>query len=261
MTLGDHLPNIYKRWVDPALLAMKAEEPLSTCVSCPMCQLKSGEAFLNSTKCCTYYPFVPNFLIGGILSEGQEGATRIKALLRRRQWVLPIGLVAPPSYQERYLAKPADAFGRDPDFICPFFVSQTGGCSIWKWRDSQCSTYFCKPDPNGIGDDLWSSVRECFYSIELQVSQDLMLEKGYTVQEIENCLKWVKALGRNTRADCEYDMGSVLWSQMWLHHHDEIELFFLECYKIAVNNSLQYQRLFQESTERLCHLLKAKSPV
>jgi Fe-S-cluster containining protein len=89
--------------------------------------------FRPSLKCCTHHPTLPNFLVGGILASGGEGAA------------LVVELLFPEA--SRWLKERPSGFGRDETCRCPFLLEE-GRCGIWKHRYSVCATWFCQHVPS-----------------------------------------------------------------------------------------------------------------
>lgn len=237
--LKNDLPALYANLLPREFLEQDSSETLATCDDCRMCKPElarqtlaggSAETFLPSTKCCTYYPFVPNYLVGGILRAGGDGAEEIKNLLRRRQWILPIGVIAPPGYQKKFTDKRPAEFGRNADFLCPFY--RAGRCAIWRFRDSECSTYFCAHQTGAAGRARWFRIGEQLFQVQMTLTQELLLQKGFTWPEIEANLSLVKITDWAGAADkMSYEMTATQWSRYWQHRADTAESFFRECYE------------------------------
>ena len=240
MLLAEQIPQIYQNLLPKEFLGLKAAEKKASCSNCYMRRPQEKRPFEPSTKCCTYYPFVPNYLVGGMLAENSEAGQRMRTLILDRQWILPIGVVAPPSYQVKFQNKHMDDFGRDVDLVCPFYKSLSGQCGIWQWRDSQCSTYFCAYDNEKTGPQFWLSIQQFLYEVEMLLSQECMLQKGFALKEIEENLKWI-FIEQGTVPVKPYIMPSLDWSQFWQHHHDEIERYFIDCYKLVVEHKAKFK--------------------
>ncbi|HYL82493.1 MAG TPA: hypothetical protein VEU07_16870, partial [Candidatus Acidoferrum sp.] len=68
------LPPLYGRWMDDLLPGPIPRETAATCDDCAMWpgpgdQPRSDFFFLPETKCCTYIPTLPNYLVGRILED------------------------------------------------------------------------------------------------------------------------------------------------------------------------------------------------
>src|SRR5688572_24082023 len=111
---------LYSRWMRESLGASFAPEPRATCADCAMCRPAPGgdvaPIFDPALKCCTYYPNLPNYLVGHGL---REGSPRLRAQIAARRGLTPLGLDASPSYALRY-GETAQHFGVDPALRCPY---------------------------------------------------------------------------------------------------------------------------------------------
>ncbi len=262
--LIEQLPPLYADLLPKEFSETSVREEIATCSKCRMCEggtgtYKSSQApvggsaapFLSSTKCCTYYPFVANYLVGGALASDPNADHPFRILLRDRQWVLPIGVVAPPSYQKRHREKKAEEFGRNADLVCPFYVSSKGHCGIWQWRDSECTTYFCESSYGKMGEVFWREVAEFLFQTEMLLSQDCMLEKGFSSQEIDGVLKFIKSNGEAR----PYSLSALEWNEFWQHQSLKVEKYFVECYEMVLDRKPQYRsdilRLYRQFGDRL----------
>ena len=148
--LYNKLPSLYHTLL-PGLAQLEVPaETFATCDNCVLCQ-KDGSPYLG-TKCCTYYPELPNYLVGGILQderpEMQEGKRRLRSILASRLGVTPYGLIHP--FQYALLDKTIrDSRKNQYDWTaeevatlrCPFY--NQGWCTVWDYREHCCSTHFC----------------------------------------------------------------------------------------------------------------------
>lgn len=240
MHLASQIPVIYEKLLPVRFLALDGSEKKANCSNCYMRRSEEKKPFLESTKCCTYYPFIPNYLVGGMLYENLEASKSMRNLIRDRQWILPLGVIAPPSYQLKHQNKHIDEFGRNSDLVCPFYISQKGQCSVWKWRDSQCSTYFCTYD-NPSGPERWSKIQQFLFDTEMLISQECMLQKGFNLAEISQCLKWVRYSELNDPVK-PYNISALDWNSFWRHQQDSIEAYFIDCYKQVLAKSEDFKR-------------------
>jgi hypothetical protein len=245
--LKNEIPALYEKLLPQAFLEQNASENLATCNDCRMCkpdlaakttQLDplNKSTYSPTTKCCTFYPFVANYLVGAALASGGEGAERLRTVIRARQWALPIGLVPPPSYQKKFTDKRPEEFGRNFDFLCPFFMSGgeiKGGCAIWKFRNSECSTYFCAHEEGEIGQTKWAAIGDTLFTTEMKLSQECMLQKGFDWQEVEANLPYVKMATARDLKDFEkpFEMDAVTYHKFWQHHSGDPASYFIDCFQ------------------------------
>ena len=232
------LPEIYSQLLPEAFWQLSRVEKSAHCADCVMCK-SSQKPFLKETKCCTYSPFLANYLIGGILlSAPSVGQKRIQNKILYREWALPIGLVASPNYQRQFQNKSKEDFGRRFDLKCDFYISSSGECAVWKWRDSQCSTYFCRYDqPDGA--TFWSQIQTYLYDIELHLAQLCLLEAGFHQNEIEENLRWVYLQNEVENQAFQAEVTALKWTEFWQHQQDRIEEYYKKCYIWVQQNQSQ----------------------
>lgn len=119
--------------------------------------------FRPDAKCCTFHPLLPNYLVGAILADEradmQEGRRRVLERIEMGIGVTPCWL-APPRKADMFLkAARRYAFGRSLVLLCPFFERSLQNCTIWRHRESVCSTFFCKHEHGADGVAFWTAVR------------------------------------------------------------------------------------------------------
>lgn len=186
------LPPLYAAWMDQLLAGPIPRETDATCDDCAMCSTETSpragsEIFYNpATKCCTYIPALPNFLVGRILSDDDPALARgrktVDERLRSRLGVTPLGIEMPLAYEFLYQHASAKAFGRSEALLCPHYVAEESGrCGIWKHRPGVCATWHCKYVRGAVGSKFWQSLlqllgvveeslsRWCVYTLEIEV--------------------------------------------------------------------------------------------
>jgi Fe-S-cluster containining protein len=187
-TLLDALPSIYRPLLGAPFDRPVPEEHKATCASCPMVSGSCGAAvrpvdgvdrsFRADTKCCTFHPRLPNYLVGAILDDANpaaaEGRRRVEARLASRVGVEPEWLHPPRAFQLLY-DESRHAFGRARGLRCPFYADE-GSCTIWAHRDAVCSTYFCRYAAGEDGRVLWTVVKEAISLVEIQLARAALLE-------------------------------------------------------------------------------------
>lgn len=140
----------------------------TTCDNCAMWpgpgeQPRSDCFFLPETKCCTYFPALPNYLVGRILEDGDPafaaGRATIEKRIEARIGVTPVGLATPPVHSLLYQQSRPLAFGRSRRLRCPHYQEETGGrCGIWRHRNGTCATWFCKHVRGAVGLRFWQAL-------------------------------------------------------------------------------------------------------
>jgi hypothetical protein len=169
---------LYASWIEQLLDGrLVPDEPQATCSNCSMCKppdvmTAQDRIFNPSTKCCTYIPVLPNFLVGGILQDDDAGFAESKSLFQRegeKLIVSPAGVEPPWHYWWHYYEKP---FGEIERLRCPYYIESDGGlCGIWKYRNSRCTTWFCKYDRGVFGLNFWSALSDLLVCVERKLSE------------------------------------------------------------------------------------------
>jgi hypothetical protein len=188
--LRDALPPIYRDLLGEPFAEEVPAESKATCASCAMLEGGCGGAavppvdgrsrfFRPDTKCCTFHPRLPNYLLGAILASDDpalaEGRRRIAARVASRVGVTPEWLHPPRTFTLLYDGA-RGAFGRAKGLRCPFYEAEGGGCTIWAHRDAVCSTYYCKYVAGADGRRLWTAVKELVSLVEIQLARGALLE-------------------------------------------------------------------------------------
>jgi hypothetical protein len=164
------LPPVYRHLVSGFFDRPKVKETRATCATCAMCD--HGEAspvemeFFNpDTKCCTFWPILPNYLVGAILSDNSpelaEGRRRIEAAIARRIGVTPHQLTRPRKLS-LLMTGYGESFGRAKSLLCPYYdaTNPEGTCSIWRHREVICLTYHCKYSGGMRGFEYWDALKD-----------------------------------------------------------------------------------------------------
>ena len=181
------LPPLYARWVDDLLTGPIPHETEATCDDCAMCAkegrtLGDSHFFRPETKCCTYVPALPNFLVGGILAEEDAamaaGRASVEERIRAGLGVTPLGVATPPVH--RLLRESGGAvFGRAQALRCPHYRDEDGGrCGIWRHRNAVCATWFCKHVRGAVGMRFWQSLNRLLGTVETTLAHWCLLELG-----------------------------------------------------------------------------------
>src|SRR4051812_32253399 len=128
--LLDALPSLYGNLLPELFAKGIPAEAKATCANCAMCQPRDdGESpssaveavdgqnrfFKPDTKCCTYHPRLPNYLVGALLADSSaemaEGRRRMEEKIASGIGLTPQWLRAPAKYSLLY-ANQRTAFGR-----------------------------------------------------------------------------------------------------------------------------------------------------
>ncbi|HEY4001236.1 MAG TPA: hypothetical protein VGO93_20360 [Candidatus Xenobia bacterium] len=165
------LPPLYARWFDDFLDLPLEEETEATCDDCAMCRsspvLGAPPNYAPNVKCCSFWPTLPNFVVGRILQDSGTGPDRVAGRLTDQVGVTPLGIGPSPAYQALYAKLQPASFGRSVALRCPYYVDEgSGSCSIWRHRESVCTTFFCKVVRGAAGNGMWQAAKSTLARLE-----------------------------------------------------------------------------------------------
>lgn len=189
-TLRDGLPPIYAKLLPAFFDVPIVEEPKATCSNCAMCAPSNPAPgvtyFRPDVKCCSYQPSLPNYLVGAILADPdpalEEGRRRVRAHIASRVGVTSRWLAPSRKRTAIFRAARASSFGRSTLLRCPFFGSD-GGCTIWRHRESVCSTFFCKYAAGADGQAFWRALEAYLRRVERALAHHAVETIAPSLQE------------------------------------------------------------------------------
>lgn len=141
-------------------------------VDCSQCQMEF--------KCCTYRPFIANFLVGAFCDD----ETLFNQELFNEWDFLIVGLSPNLKYRKYFFKKGKWGFGTDSHLLCSFYEKKNGGCRIWKARPAVCRTFFCKSSYNEGGAFYWKSAEEFTWRLEWVLLEEFLYHKGWSLEEV-----------------------------------------------------------------------------
>lgn len=178
-----YFPDIYKDILPSFFNQTTDKENIADCNNCIMLSdtenMQGREYFSKISKCCTYQPNIPNYLVGNILKYGNpEGKKLIREYIGNGVGVSPKGLTAGETYKLLYEKGKKFAFGKSEKLICPFYDKEKGNCNIWNARPAVCSTFFCRHNKGYKGEDFWYAVRKYLLNTEDCLSDYALFKNG-----------------------------------------------------------------------------------
>jgi hypothetical protein len=185
----DVLPLLYARWANEFLNRPIPAETEATCGDCAMLSDEHGKSpaaapFFNpDTKCCTYLPVLPNFLVGRMLADDSRefahGRASLEARLASGVAVTPSGIGRSETYDLLYVTKGKSLFGHERSMRCPHYLDENGGqCGIWRHRAAVCATWFCKYNRGAVGQRFWQALHRMLSAAERHLSSWCARELG-----------------------------------------------------------------------------------
>jgi hypothetical protein len=252
--IQDDLPSLYKKFFPSFFQLHVPEENFATCFNCSMAYNEENKkdnqgrlTFAVDRKCCTFYPNIPNYLIGGILSDKDplmdEGKKRIRERIKNGRGVSPLGIFAPKLYTLKYTNRTNSSFGNSGNLLCPYFEKSTGGCTVWKYREGVCSTWFCKTSTGQAGKDFYNTLNSYLnfiqgalikyvahqinvpylrHLVQAQDTSNLDYTKNISAEELDGL-----PVSENER------------KSTWGLWYEKEEDFFIKCYQLTTNLSTE----------------------
>ena len=175
-------------------------------VACSPCE-GQAKGYSLSYKCCTYFPFLANHIVGGFTEEHLEKLSSAGGLITH------LGIHPSKQYREQFALS---RFGTNDDLSCPMYKG--GQCSIWSTRPVECQMYFCsKPGEHKV----WKQAKNFANEMEMGLSQLSALYAGANLKQIQwsidvfshNESKYSLQEMLSFYRDCHaiYQQNSVLW--------------------------------------------------
>jgi Fe-S-cluster containining protein len=245
-------PELYSAWLSQRLPG-SVGETLATCDACAMVKpsglTRDPGPFKAHLKCCTYFPYVPNFSLGAMLNEKPE-VVRVRLQTAEAQGVLlPLGLFASPERQSLLEELGSEGFGKTDELLCPFYDSVGNVCSVWRQRPGVCTTYFCKSDRGASGLEFWSDVESYLNHFEWAMASEVFSRLGFTDDDMEMC----KATMICDELEEREHFVRAAWGD-WIERKEEFfKLCFAQALKITpadVGNLLDDDHLALEESLR-----------
>lgn len=190
------LPSCYRHLLPAFFDAAWPSEPHASCDCCAMLPLpgeapEPGRHFLPETKCCTYQPFLPNYAVGGLLgaekTRGGLGRERILERLACGAGVVPAGIR--PSARDAFRYRRLERFGASLEMRCPYYDAVGGGCSVWPFREADCTTWFCKLRHGKDGLAFWASLRSYLHRLERTLVRHGLRALGFSAEAIARAVE------------------------------------------------------------------------
>jgi Fe-S-cluster containining protein len=243
MKIYDDLPELYRAILPEFFEQEVPVEENATCNDCAMCQ-KPGETaipgveyYRPDVKCCSYYPKLPNYLVGGLLADTNpaldEGRRRIRDRIQSRVAVAPQALFIPKRYSLLHKYGMPQSYGRVSSMLCPYYIKEGGLCSIWKFRDAVCSTYFCKTMAGKEGVKFWKVLRAYLNQTQETLSWYALYKLNWDVESIWDYLNNLEAASLQIDDLDEIAPPEESYKKIWKDWVGKEEEFYRECFNIV----------------------------
>ncbi len=232
-------PPLYLGWMEELLGSAPPEESRATCSDCAMLQ-KPGDRpsdlnifFDPQSKCCTYLPDLPNFLVGRIFLDQTPEMAAGRASVERRMAtqvaVTPMGIGQPSSYLLWYNHSKS-GFGRSRTLRCPHYIEEGGLCSIWRHREGTCSTWFCKHDQGAASQRFWrDALHRLLKAVEAGLSYWCVLQLDLGSAALERVLNLSNNFDTIEEGELESKVRPADYRALWGRWFGRERQFFEAC--------------------------------
>lgn len=249
-------PELYHSFFPKELLEAEIVENKATCRTCAKSppQYKKKDHYEAHLKCCTFQPYIPNYAVGALLQDPKKRYRKVqdslKSKIQRREFLLPIGMVAPIPYQIEFVKKKEKIFGRDENFLCSFYDDELNQCGAWEFRGAVCTTFYCFSSYGKKGQKFWSEVSDFQTYVEMALMEDALVHMGYSPRQLSDLLRYIKWDVSEKISPAQkksWSLRSPLFKRLWGDHHDDIESFYRKCYTHVLNfNRKNYEEAMGE---------------
>jgi Fe-S-cluster containining protein len=228
---------LYKNLLPAKVLEMDVSEGKADCESCTMSKspVPTAKRYREDLKCCTFYPFIPNYAVGAILTEEKfkKGAEIMREIIRSQTYSLPIGLVPPVKYQLEFKKRKDGDFGNIEDWLCPYFDRDKEQCTIWSYRGSVCTSFYCKSSYGLRGKKFWNDVSNYLSYVEMALLEEALIRLDFSPRQISDMLGFLNREEGTAAEKKEWNLPLKTAKLHWRDRLGEQEQFFIKCYEIV----------------------------
>jgi Fe-S-cluster containining protein len=239
MMLKYQLPRIYENILPREILNFHPEETKATCDACAMAKpkYKGKTPYRADLKCCTFHPFLPNYMVGALLLE--ESSTEAHRIFRdkiaRREYALPLGMVAPVSYQVEFNHREEGDFGQREDWLCPYYNKDNGNCNVWRNRGVVCTTFFCKSSYGKTGLSFWEKFGSYLWYVELALLEEALVMLDFSPRQVMTLLDFHNRFEGSPEEMKSRVLSEKTSRELWNGYYDDQEGFYKKAYEIVAN--------------------------
>lgn len=226
------------------ILEFAPRETKATCDSCAMApgRTKGKVTYRDDLKCCTFHPFLPNFLVGAIFKDSVAGNAHqtFRDKINRREYSLPIGMVAPVKFQLEFNNRKEGEFGNREDWLCPYYNKKSQNCGVWRNRGVVCTTFFCKSSFGKVGLNFWDKLNSYIWYVELALLEEALVMLDFSPRQIMDLLDYHNRTQGTSIEKKSWVLPEKKARELWNGYYDEQENFFKKCHDVVENMNKKY---------------------
>lgn len=245
------LPSFYSQILPSEVLGLPIAELKATCNACI-----EVPKYEEKLKCCTFHPFLPNYLVGQILLDQKKNPSFVSEVMKHkistREYVLPLGMVAPVSYQVDFNKNKAEEFGKRSDWLCPYYDKIQDRCGIWRNRGSVCTSFYCKSSKGIKGKRFWNEALDYLSYVEMALAEEALVNLDFSPRQISDLLGYINR-HQGTKLELKSDSLELKKVKaLWNGYFEDQEGFFIKTLEIVKSLSKsQMTELMGEMGESL----------
>lgn len=235
--LKEIIPQFYSHLFEKDLLSTDVTETKATCHNCLRSRDRRFEYLYQAhLKCCTFFPFVPNFAAGGIIHHQLKGAEVIKNKIQKREFSLPLGIFPTLKFQYEFMNREYTDFGNREDLLCPYFDKESLDCQIWQFRGVVCTTYYCTSNKGKAGQTFWRFLSDYLSYVEMALSEECLVQLDFSPRDLSDQLSFLNRTEWESVETIKEVLDAKEFKSFW-NGYDQYEKFYLKCYDLVCNLS------------------------
>ncbi len=179
---------------------------------------------------------MPNYLIGALLetqSTPEFITQTLKENISKRRGALPIGMVAPLSFQVEFNSRKPKDFGNRRDWLCPYYDQDQQNCGVWKYRSAVCNSFFCKSSYGKEGLRFWSELSDFLTYVEMALLEDVLVHLDFSPRQLSENLEYLNRFEATKTEMKSLGLAKPKSIQLWNGYFEEQVAFFVKSYKMV----------------------------
>ncbi len=224
------VPEIYSNFFNEKLLNLNVTEKKANCSNCNRSRdRRFSYLYQPNLKCCTFYPLVPNFAIGGILQNQLPGAIILKEKIKNRQFSLPLGAFPTLKFQYEFMNLEFTDFGTREDLLCPYYNKLENNCNIWQFRGVVCTTYFCVSDRGPSGQNFWKNMSDYLSYVEMCLAEECLVQLDFSPRDLSDQLTFLNRTEWTAEETVQNFLNAADFKKYW-NGYTDFQEFYLKCF-------------------------------
>lgn len=230
---------IYQNLLPSEILSLSVPETRATCGHCLMSRspIPRAERYEENLKCCTYYPFLPNFAVGAVLANEsaryEMAKTTLRSFIEQRRYSLPIGMLAPIRYQLEFKKRKKGDFGQREDWLCPYYNKGENQCSLWAYRGAVCTSFYCRSSFGSAGKKYWEQMSDYLSYVEMALMEEALIRLDFSPRQISQNLTYLNREEGTVQETRSWSLPKKRAMLLWRDYFSDQEGFFIKCFELV----------------------------